>query len=300
MPLRDYQKDAVRAYFAGIRDRNKVKVVELPTGTGKTWVGVAVAACLMEAGQTVLWVCKSRRLLRQAAGEFARYFPEYAGRVRWLDSKRCPGRLLRGGLVFTTLQSWHRRRHRLPDTISPAANPAVVWDEVHWAFHKSIGRSFREVYRRQVPILGLSATPMASNWAEVIYRKTPEDFFGTVLATPEFEHVETGVVWTPDVRRDEFTSDSLRVLAADGGRNALVVGKVVELLTTGRAKSILSSWPRLRTMFHDPRSPHRCDAVRVAGSPAGPPPAPGTGSAGDGPAVRRRVVPAPDRPAPRV
>ncbi|QDU23544.1 hypothetical protein ETAA1_55450 [Urbifossiella limnaea] len=62
----------------------------------------------------------------------------------------------------------------------------------------------------------------------------------------------------------------------------------------------LSSWPRLRTMFHDPRSPHRCDAVRVAGSPAGPPPAPGTGSAGDGPAVRRRVVPAPDRPAPRV
>lgn len=239
IPLRDYQKNAVRFFCAGIRDRDKVKVVELPTGTGKTRVGVAVAACLMRAGYTVLWACKSRRLLRQAADEFAHHFPECRSRVRWLGGTRRPQPLVRGGLVFTTLQTWHRRRHRLPGVISPAANLAVIWDEVHWAFGQSIGRFFREAYQGRVPVLGLTATPPHSTRAEMIYRRTPEEFFGTVLALPEFKQIATGVDWTPDVRHEEFTPSSLRRLAEDARRNTVVVETVIGLRAGGRAASIL-------------------------------------------------------------
>lgn len=85
IPLRDYQKDAVRVYLTGIADRSTVKVVELPAGTGKTRVGVVAAACPMTAGYTVLWACKSRRQLRP---KWEKVLPHRVGRwarAGWYD-----------------------------------------------------------------------------------------------------------------------------------------------------------------------------------------------------------------------
>ena len=70
------------------------------------------------------------------------------------------------------------------------------------------------------------------------YTWTPEEFFGTVLAVPEFEQVTTGVDWTPEVRHYEFTPDSLRGLAED----ALGAGITVAVVPCACAVFLL--WAR--------------------------------------------------------
>ncbi len=76
LSLRPYQEQAVRAFLAAYGDRTTVKVVSLPTGSGKTIIGVVVAKCLIEVGCTVLWTCKRWSLLRMAVDEFKKHFPE--------------------------------------------------------------------------------------------------------------------------------------------------------------------------------------------------------------------------------
>ncbi len=241
LSLRDYQEQAVRAFLAGYADRATVKVVSLPTGSGKTVVGVAVAACLIRAGYTVLWACKRWNLLRMAADEFVRHFPELRQHLRRIggESKQFElGHLsdaLGGRLYFTTLQSWYRRRGtgvlaRLdPDRL------AAVWDEVHWGFPTRVGLAFRAQYLGRAAVLGLTATP-PNDSAEVVFQKTFADLVGSVLATPVVESAATGVTWTPTLRRDDYSPESLDVLARAAGRNACIVDKVAALREEGRAR----------------------------------------------------------------
>jgi superfamily II DNA or RNA helicase len=128
-------------------------------------------------------------------------------------------------IVFTTLQTWHAQRKRLPSGLAEPDTLAIVWDEVHWGFNSKSGRRVRKVYQDRVPQLGLSATPPDSPRAEVIYSKRPEDFFGTVLVTPICEQVKTGVDWAPEVNHDEYTPASLLVLAKNHLRNKKIADK---------------------------------------------------------------------------
>src|SRR4051812_42930901 len=80
--LRSYQSEAVRAFLDASRDRTGVKVVSLPTGAGKTIVGVAVAACFVAAGYTVIWTCKRWSLLRMAVAAVEHHFPDLRHQLR--------------------------------------------------------------------------------------------------------------------------------------------------------------------------------------------------------------------------
>jgi superfamily II DNA or RNA helicase len=242
LDLRPDQKDAVRAFFAGPTDPARPRVVEMPTGTGKTRVGLAAAAVLSAAGRTVLWVCKRWKLLKQAAETATAFAPD-------LPLRRFGGRgelalpeLTGGGpagVVFTTLQTWYSRRDFLPHALGRYGRPAAVWDEVHWGFGSRVGRAFRHAYAGRVPVLGLSATPPATDAVTIVYRRAPEEYFGTVLAEPVFEQVETGVGWTPLMAADDFAPDSLRELAAHARRNAVVVDTAVRLRAEGRARCMI-------------------------------------------------------------
>ncbi|MBA4190272.1 MAG: hypothetical protein C0467_19985 [Planctomycetaceae bacterium] len=112
LQLRDYQEQAVRAILAVYCDLTTVKVVSLPTGSGKTIVGVAVAMCLIRAGYKVLWTCKSWRLLRMAVDEFKKHFPEsqhFLRRIGGASERFELGHLPDGPggqIYFTTIQSW--------------------------------------------------------------------------------------------------------------------------------------------------------------------------------------------------
>jgi hypothetical protein len=80
-----------------------------------------------------------------------------------------------------------------------------------------------------VPVLGLTATPRPPEHSvfKVAYRKGfPELVEAGYLARPvQLDPVRTGVEWRPDRLRDgDFRQDSLRELAADEGRNRLIVG----------------------------------------------------------------------------
>ena len=237
--LRDDQKMGVRAFFAGQQNCGKVRVVEMPTGSGKTRVGVAAADCIARAGYTVFWVCKRWKLLRQAAETLRECAPGSAHRLARLGGR---GELdlpefaagVPGRVVFTTLQTWFQRRGRRPDAPASLGPTAVVWDEVHWGFDTDLGRAFRDSF--PVPTLGLSATPPKSECAEVVFSKPLGDYFGTVLATPSFETVRTGVDWAPVLAEADFDRASIEVLARDRQRNTVVVDTSVRLRTGGRAK----------------------------------------------------------------
>lgn len=247
MMLRDFQEAAVRKFLANLRTRSRVKVISIPTGGGKTRIGVAVVACLLQAGYNVVWVCKRWKLLRMAEQEFTRHFPKYTGVLRRIGgaSRRYelgklpdgPG----GSVVFTTLQTWFKKRGNLPNA-NPQSGPWIpIWDEVQWGFASEIGRTFCNTYLPHANILGLTATPPQSNRRDVIYEKSFADLVGTVLATPTIESVITDVAWTPELEswNDDFSEGSLDVLARHPKRNRLIVGKIAKLRSDGHARHIL-------------------------------------------------------------
>ena len=67
LPLRHYQRDAIREALKRLLDRTGMHLIDMPTGSGKTVVAVALIACLLGAGYHVLWVAKRWQLLKQAA-----------------------------------------------------------------------------------------------------------------------------------------------------------------------------------------------------------------------------------------
>src|SRR5262245_29428182 len=82
VPLRGYQSEAVVRLSRFAADASRVHVAQMPTGSGKTRVGCALAAWwLIAQGCTLLWISKSWGLLRQAADSFADLFPQHAAHL---------------------------------------------------------------------------------------------------------------------------------------------------------------------------------------------------------------------------
>src|SRR5262245_51498662 len=118
VPLRGYQSEAVVRLSGFAADASRVHVAQMPTGSGKTRVGCALAAWLIAQGRTLLWISKSWGILQQAADSFADLFPQHAAhlsRVGGDDSvlQHLP-EARSGRIVFTTLQTWTARGRSAP------------------------------------------------------------------------------------------------------------------------------------------------------------------------------------------
>src|SRR5439155_13064436 len=100
----------------------------------------------------------------------------------------------------------------------------------------------------------------------------------------------------PDLDRSARLERALQALPAE--QRAVVALKIDGGLTFAEAAACLSTWARLGTMFHGPCSVNRLDPFGPSGPPADLPAAAGAGPAGDGPPLRRWLVPAAHRPAP--
>jgi superfamily II DNA or RNA helicase len=236
--LRDYQREAVEVALAALPDRSRVHVLEQPTGSGKTRVGIALAAALLAQGFDVLWVCKAWEPLKQAADQFAALLPQYVPLLRWFGGEgvRRPGLpTSRGGRVtLTTLQTWFSRRHSLPMHLRRRRKLAVVWDESHWGVFSRIGAAFRRQYVGAAAVYSLTATPTVGDGVQVAHCTAPAELWGTVLARPVLKEVRTGAAWAPEIDHDDFASTSLRELGEDEERNRHIIDELLAGRRAGR------------------------------------------------------------------
>ena len=193
--LREYQSEALSAW----REAGERGVLELPTGSGKTVIGIAAIEAL---GTPALVVVPTIDLLDQWVDELESSF-------------ECPIGRLGGGsqrveaITVSTYDSAYLRADELGDRFG-----LVVFDEVH---HLG-GEGYRDIARLlAAPArLGLTATFERADGAhevvtdllgEVVYRLDPDDLAGEYLAAYDIKRIEVSL--TPEEReryeRDQGT-----------------------------------------------------------------------------------------------
>jgi len=184
--LRPYQREALEAWT----DADRRGVLELPTGSGKTVIGLAALAAV---GQPALVVVPTIDLLEQWRGELEREFDADVGQLGG-------GTQRVGDLTVSTYDSAYLRADELGDRFG-----LVVFDEAH---HLG-GEGYRDIARLlAAPArLGLTATferpdgaheAVAELLGPVVYRLSPEDLAGDHLAPYDIKRLEVDL--TPDER----------------------------------------------------------------------------------------------------
>lgn len=244
------QLDAVHAVKSSPRNR-KMKIVNGPTGFGKTRVGLALADDFLKQGGVVLWVTMDWELVSQANEEMLKLYPAHRKNRRYIggdkDSLTDLATSASGMLFFTTLSTWNRRLQtgKLPIAVGPKRELMVVWDECHFAVNTKLGNTLLQHYLNgtgEVPeFIGLSATPIENKlqFTELVYGIPFADLVGNRVARPLHINVKTGVVWDPILRNRLVSPKSLNVLAQNKDRNQLVVDEVLKGRQDGRFKKIL-------------------------------------------------------------
>jgi superfamily II DNA or RNA helicase len=184
--LREYQQAAVAAWT----DAGRRGVVELPTGSGKTVIGLAAIAAV---GAPTVVVVPTIDLLEQWREELAREFDCEVGQLGG-------GTQRLGEVTVATYDSAYLRADELGDRFGLA-----VFDEVH---HLG-GEGYRDIARLlAAPArLGLTATferpdgaheAVAELLGPVVYRLSPGELAGDHLAPYDIKRLE--VELTPEER----------------------------------------------------------------------------------------------------
>lgn len=147
--LHPYQEAGVVAFKDGVRAGHRMQIAFLPTGCGKTTLGLAAA---LECGRT-LWLCHRKELITQPIKQLKRMDDgcEY-GIVRAKDDD-----CYRDGIVFATVQTAHRRLEREWG----APWKLIVVDECQ----HNLAETYRKILSRWplCPVLGLTATPIGTD-----------------------------------------------------------------------------------------------------------------------------------------
>ncbi len=184
--LRPYQQAALAAWT----DADRRGVVELPTGSGKTVIGLAAVAAV---GKPALVVVPTVDLLEQWREELTREFDADVGQLGG-------GTQRVGELTVATYDSAYLRADELGDRFG-----LVVFDEVHHLGgegYRDIGRLLAAPAR-----LGLTATferpdgaheAVATLLGPVVHRLSPDDLAGDHLAPYDIKRLE--VELTPEER----------------------------------------------------------------------------------------------------
>jgi len=149
--LRYYQREAGNEFFRGMNDHQR-QVVVLPTGTGKTVLGLAIAKRIFGNGRT-LWIAHRDELISQPYDTCASVWPE--ARRGIVKARRDEHD---AQIVFASIQTICRpkRAERL------GSFDFVVLDECHHSTSASWKRAADEIgcFDPSGPrLLGLTATP---------------------------------------------------------------------------------------------------------------------------------------------
>ena len=228
MELKPHQVAAHTAIFDKLASGVDSQLCALPTGTGKTFLAVAVSRSFKQT----LFVCHREELVRQTAETLNRVYPEVPiGFIR-------PGQHDIAEFTVGMVQTIHRRLAK----IDPAAFDLVVIDEAH----HSTAKTWREVAEHFRPKLrlGLSATPERLDGSDLSHLFSEISFEMSVASA-----IGDGYL-CPPLARQCLTSCSLSGVRTVGGdlnegdlqavidveeRNAFVVAKYLEHASGRRA-----------------------------------------------------------------
>jgi len=162
--LRDYQLEALMAWF-----RNDRKgIIELPTGTGKTYIGMKVLEYYYNKGRNVMVVVPTEILLRQWREKILKYTIVKPHEVGLLYGREKSFKRVTISIVNTCVKYLDRVK---------SCFDLFILDEVHHYFAPVWSKLISEIYDNK-DILGLSATVERSDRRhlnsplKVIYRKS--------------------------------------------------------------------------------------------------------------------------------
>jgi len=237
LQLRPYQREALEAWAS----HGRRGVVVLPTGAGKTHVGLAA---IVEAGGPALIVVPTLELVDQWEAAVRRYFKVDVGRVGG-------GVKEVGFITIATYDSAHLNVEALGNRFK-----LMVFDEVHHLpapSYRQIAEMSAAPYR-----LGLTATPeradmlhedLAHLVGPIVYRRGPEELKGGYLA--DFEVVTVKVPLSEEERRRYAElRDRYRAFLARRGikfRGARDFSKLIAMTSSDReAWEALAAWREMR------------------------------------------------------
>ncbi len=121
--LRHYQEKGAAAFFAAVRSGRRRSLIVLPTGTGKTVMGLEIAK---RAGGRCLWLAHRDELITQPLRALRAVWPEIRGGVVKASQNQ-----FRAQVVFASIQTACRDA-RL-EQLAEAGFDLIVVDEAHHA-----------------------------------------------------------------------------------------------------------------------------------------------------------------------
>jgi len=159
--LRDYQIQAINELRTGISQGAQAQLLMAPTGAGKTAIAAAIKQGAFAKGKRAVFIVDSLELVDQAAETFTRH--------------GLPCGVIQGHHELTnyahpiqvaTIQTLRHRWQEMPESLK---FDLVVIDEAH-VLHKAHRDLIDECKAKNVPVIGLSATPFRDGLGQVFER----------------------------------------------------------------------------------------------------------------------------------
>lgn len=260
IPLYDYQAEAVRTLKQFyIEENGEAGMLVMPTGSGKTRTAVYfLIREMVSRGYQVIWLAHRHMLLEQAAESFLNFAGlsklEKPGirnyRISCISGEHL--RLVQIGkheIVIGSIASVCRSPEQLRRILS--SKVMIVVDECHHAHAKSYRNTIKLIqkYRKNVKLLGLTATPIRANDNDsrallalfgnrVVYSISMSTLIrDKILAEPHFIRKETGEAFEPDIspeeakwicRNEDLPESLVTRIASSAQRNRVIVDDYLE------------------------------------------------------------------------
>lgn len=207
---RPFQDAAHESLRAGARAGHKNQLLMAPTGSGKTYLGLRVAAEALKLGKRAIFVCDRTALIEQTSARADEYGLAAHGIIQ-ADHPRTDS-----SMPFQIASAQTLQRRAWPDA------DVIIVDEAHtqlkaWTDHVPTARA---------KVVGLSATPFSKGLGQI--------FTNLVNATTAHELTQSGVLvpmrvlstTRPDMTNAE-TSGGEWTQAAAAERGKEIIGDVV-------------------------------------------------------------------------
>mgnify|MGYP001059417251 CR=1 FL=1 len=159
--LRNYQIDAINELRTGIASGAQAQLLMAPTGAGKTAIAAAIKQGAFAKGKRAVFIVDSLELVDQAAETFTRH-----GLPCGVIQGRHDLTNYAHPIQVATIQTLRHRWQEMPESLK---FDLVVIDEAH-VLHKAHKDLIDECKAKNVPVIGLSATPFRDGLGQVFER----------------------------------------------------------------------------------------------------------------------------------
>lgn len=224
--LYDFQKDAVAKLKKHFLEEDKsAGIMVMPTGSGKSRTATSfLIKEMISQGYQVLWIAHRHMLIDQAADCFYRFaglakmenptIKDY--RISCISGEHMSIKSAdKHEVIVASIASICRSKEHLRRILGNKV--MVVVDECHHTLAPTYQDTIRFIkkYRKNVKLLGITATPVRANDRDskkllelfdgnIIYDISMSDLIAKgILADPQFKRIETGENFEPEITLDE-------------------------------------------------------------------------------------------------